>query len=221
MRVVAISDTHNRHRHVIIPECDLLIHAGDLSSQGHMWELKNFATWANNQPAKHIILIPGNHELGWEDNWQGGVDTLLEQCPRMNILNDSFIEIDGIKIWGSPVTPWFYRWAWNRARDPRLTHVHGPYIKDHWDLIPNDIDILITHGPPRGILDFVDEYRKDLGCSDLLNKVLEVKPQYHIFGHIHNGHGEKLQDGITFINAAICDDYNMPAHEPIKFIYGA
>lgn len=223
MKVCAISDTHNRHSKIVIPECDLLIHCGDATFQGTPSELKNFAEWLNEQEAGHIVIIPGNHERGWENNYEAGCDIIREACPAVHILNDNEVHIEGLTIWGSPVTPFFHSWAWNRARSERLEPWHGPYIKKHWDLIPENIDILVTHGPPYGILDevkYVDQFSYDppkfVGCEDLLTRVKEVKPRFHFFGHIHGGYGEHHADGTSFYNASTCDEMYAPVNKPIE-----
>jgi len=107
-------------------------------------------------------------------------------------LNDTGTTIEGLKIWGSPVQPEFFNWAFNRER--------GEDICKHWDLIPDDTDILITHGPAFGILDRVLE-GEYVGCSDLLKKIKQIKPKIHAFGHIHEAYGQCEEDGTTFINA--------------------
>lgn len=114
----------------------------------------------------------------------------------IHYLNDSMVEIDGIKIWGSPITPYFYGWAYNRNR--------GEEIKKHWDLIPDDINILVTHGPAYGIIDHSIE--GSVGCKDLLEKIEKITPQIHIFGHIHQ-HGKTIRKfqnkDVKFFNSAV------------------
>jgi Icc-related predicted phosphoesterase len=100
--------------------------------------------------------------------------------------------IDGTKFYGSPWQPWFYDWAFNLQRCPE--------IRSKWELIPEGIDILITHGPPYGIEDLTARGDK-AGCHDLLEVVEKIKPRVHIFGHIHEGYGINAIDGTTFINA--------------------
>ncbi len=214
---IFISDTHNKHKRVSVNECDILFHTGDFSFQGTNSELKNFAEWLDEQPADHIVMVPGNHEKLWEKNYEAGVAIIKKACPRVHILNDSGVTIGNQKIWGSPVTPYFFDWAWNRARVPELVGLHGAYIKDHWDLIPEDTTILLTHGPPYGILDEVKQFgiSKSVGCELLLDRVKQIKPDIHAFGHIHDGHGEKALDGTLYINASICDETYTPSNKPI------
>jgi len=212
LKVVGISDTHNRHKEITIPECDILIHCGDYSFKGYEGEIKRFYKWLNEQPAKHKMSIQGNHELGWESNPKECIKLAKSLCPDVHLLNDSSVEVEGIKIWGTPVTPWFCDWAYNRARnDAESLKYNIPLITEHYKYCPKDTDILVTHGPPYGILDELHYVNGDpkgqfVGCQDLLVLVEKVKPDLHFFGHIHCAHGEKHQNGTSFYNASICDE---------------
>jgi Icc-related predicted phosphoesterase len=211
LKIVAISDTHNAHDKVIIPPCDILIHAGDESYKGTEKEVRTFARWFEKQPAKHLIWIPGNHSLGVEANWPLSSNWVQEESFRTHILMNSDVTVEGIKIWGSPVTPWFHDWAWNVVR--------GERIKKYWDAIPDDTSIVVTHGPPYGILDIVRPgtlYEEHVGCEELLKAMLRVKPKYNIFGHIHEGYGEEHFAGIHFINASIMTEDYEPVNKPIE-----
>jgi Icc-related predicted phosphoesterase len=110
---------------------------------------------------------------------------------------DSGVTIEGIKFWGSPVTPFFHNWAFNRYENE---------IGPHWDLIPEGIDVLITHGPPHGILDKTIREGWSVGCKSLKAKVDQIKPQVHVFGHIHEEMGQVEIGGTTFINASVVDE---------------
>lgn len=216
MRIVLISDVHGKWNKVEIPECDLLISAGDYSFTGETHMVRDFHKWLNKQPAKHIISVQGNHEKAVEKNFSYFQDLAREQCPRVHFIDEGFVEVEGKNIWCSAITPWFHNWAWNRFPDE---------IIKHWDKIPNGIDILVTHGPPHGILDKVlkfngpkCEWEEDyVGCPQLLKKVLEIKPKLHVFGHIHQGYGEKIVGGIQFVNASLLDDQYQLVNKP--FIY--
>jgi len=231
MKIIALSDTHNRHDELTIPECDLLIHSGDWTNRGKMDEVEIFAKWLNKQTqCKNIIVIPGNHELYFEKYLPESRNWFTDNCPKAHLLIDELIEIDGIKIYGSPVTPFFCDWAWNRASGIVKGYVAGfkefypKPIKPHWDAIPKDINILITHGPPYGILDQTThingELRSDhLGCEELISRIKELDNlDLHIFGHIHSpGGNQRHQDGVSFYNAAICDEHYIPIN-PITII---
>lgn len=209
-----ISDTHNQHEKMTLDGGDMLIHAGDVSGQGSSREIMRFLTWFANQKYSHLILTPGNHDFGFEETWK----LYADECKRLNIhlLKDSGIELEGIKIWGSPFQPWFHDWAFNRHR--------GSNIKKHWDLIPEDTELLITHGPPYGIMDQTGYKLSDqesVGCQDLMDKVLKTQIKLHIFGHIHEGRGHQYKDGRLFVNASALDKhYQMVTEKPIRTVKG-
>ena len=205
MKVVAISDTHMRHHDVQLPEGDLLLHAGDITSCGILEEALDFLAWFTEQPHPNKILIAGNHDFVFERNRP----EILKLIPNnITYLENEGVEIDGIKIWGSPVQPTFYDWAFNVNR--------GAAIKKYWDLIPNDTDVLITHGPPYGILDRTVSY-KSVGCEELLIAVERVKPKVHLFGHIHEAHGNYNDGNTTFVNASILNEKYIYTNDPFTF----
>lgn len=203
MKIVCISDTHGKHKQIELPDGDILIHAGDISGRGEIWQVESFLQWFSAQPHPYKVFIAGNHDFLAEQN-----ATLFKELIPDNIiyLNDEGVEIAGIKIWGSPVSPWFYDWAFNRQR--------GEDIKRHWDLIPEDTDILITHGPVHGIRDLTFD-RQQVGCEELRKLIWEIHPRLHICGHIHEAYGTSKVDGITFINASILDLKYQVAHSPV------
>jgi predicted phosphodiesterase len=211
VKIVALSDTHNRHSNLTIPECDILVHAGDATAMGSERDVRNFAKWFNDQPATYKIFVPGNHELEFEKNLPASKLWFQELCPEGILLMDEGVCIEGLNIWGSPVTPWFRDWAFNRQR--------GLDIKAFWDAIPEETDILITHGPPLYIRDSLyrwsdKEFCGRVGCEELAKRVFELpKLKYHIFGHIHCSHGEEFRLGKHFYNVAICDDRNFPVND--------
>ena len=207
MKVIAISDTHNLHHQLSIPKGDLLIHAGDLSYKGSLEEIQDFLNWFAQQPHPHKIFIAGNHDFYLEDITPEKLSELIP--PNVHYLNDTLLEIEGITIWGSPVTPIPYkRWAFNRER--------GADIQQHWDLIPQHVDILIVHGPAQGIL---DKTLKDeqVGCQNLLKSIATKKPKFFIFGHIHEARGIHQHQGTTYINASSVDRYRTQVFPPISF----
>lgn len=119
----------------------------------------------------------------------------------------------GLKFWGSPIQPWFHDWAFNRWRGS-LTEGS---IKKHWDMIPDDTDVLITHGPPKGFGDRPFGREKPVGCDDLLAAVLRIKPKLHVFGHIHGGYGFDVFNGTIFLNASSVDEAYKPVNSPVVF----
>ncbi len=192
MKIIAISDTHGQHAALKLPPGDMLIHAGDVSGRGRPHEIENFIEWFAAQDFEHKIFIAGNHDFFFERFPQKDIQSLLR--PEVTYLNDSGITIEGIKIWGSPVQPWFYDWAFNRQR--------GADIDKHWQLIPEDTDILITHGPPQGILDKTAS-GEAVGCEMLIQHIERIKPKFSIFGHIHEAYGREEKAGTTFVNASV------------------
>lgn len=192
MKIIAISDTHGQHQKVKIPEGDLLIHAGDISEYGTENEVHDFLRWFAKQPCTYKVFIAGNHDLFFEQA-NAKKYKIFADLKAQNVfyLQNSGIELNGLKIWGSPVTPYFLGMAFNKQR--------GEEIKKTWNRIPMDTDILITHGPPFGILD------NGLGCEELLAKVIQRKPKLHVFGHIHNAYGTYQENNKKFINASLTD----------------
>jgi len=213
MKLVCISDTHNKHKYMPeIPDGDVLIFAGDMSMTGKKNDIKVFNDFLGTLPHKHKLVIAGNHD--WycykkESSTDGyyynkeNAQNLLTNC---TYLQDDSVTINGIKFYGSPWQPEFCNWAFNVER--------GSKIKEKWDLIPIDTDVLITHGPPHNILDEVP--RGELvGCEDLLDKVCAVRPKVHVFGHIHCAYGVKVFNETVFINASTCNEMYQPVNKPI------
>lgn len=209
MKIGCISDTHTYHKNLIdLENIDLLIHSGDIGLRGTMQEATNFIDWFNSLDVKYKIFIAGNHDFIFE---KYPSDFFREKLNSNTFyLNDDGITIEGIHIWGSPIQPWFNNWAFNRQR--------GDSIKKHWDLIPDSTNILITHGPPFGILDRTT--RGDhVGCEELLESVHKIKPKYHVFGHIHEAYGVSEKEHTTYINASVLNERYHLVHDPIIFDY--
>jgi len=194
LKVIAISDTHGYHDLLTLPSGDVLIHAGDVSSQGSKQEVQDFLQWFSDLNYEHKIFIAGNHDFFFE---RADSDMITSIIPDNVIyLNDSGISIGGLNIWGSPVTPWFFDWAFNRHR--------GADIKKHWKLIPQNTDILITHGPVYGVLDRTIHGQR-VGCEVLKDATEVIKPKVHICGHIHESYGQVQTMDTLYINASVLD----------------
>jgi Icc-related predicted phosphoesterase len=206
LKFITISDTHGKHSSLTLPSGDALIHAGDISMKGQFNEVKDFLDWFAVQKFKYKILIAGNHDFYFERESDEQIASLLPDS--ITYLKDSGTTVNGIKLWGSPVTPWFFDWAFNRHR--------GEPIKRHWDLIPNDTDILMTHGPVFRTLDRNRE-GQHVGCKELFSKVQEVKPKVHVCGHIHEAYGSADKAGIKFINASVLNERYELVNSPIFF----
>lgn len=209
MTIVTISDTHcNDLTKLNIPSGDLLIHAGDFTYRGTIAEVSK-AMKELEEVSKNFkfgaVIVAGNHD--WLFERDPAVARSLVP-PGVVYLNDQETEVDGLAIWGSPVQPEFCNWAFNKRR--------GQEINEHWLKIPAGVDIVVTHGPPFGILDQTPMTRGHIGCSDLADHLIKrVKPRLHVFGHIHEGHGEQTVGGIKFVNAALLDDYYNIIYNPI------
>ncbi len=190
MKIALISDTHGATPDV--PEGDLLIHAGDLSMRGLITELEATLAWLESLPHEYKVIIPGNHDFFVEEAPE--TFKLWAHHCGIDCLIDDGITINGTRIWGSPVSPWFHDWAFGPHR--------GAEICKHWDLIPNDTDILVTHGPPANILDRTIQ-GESVGCIDLMAAVQRVRPKVHVFGHIHEGYGRIAYPDTDFYNASL------------------
>jgi predicted phosphohydrolase len=205
MRIVCISDTHLAHERakIKVPDGNILIHAGDGTYEGSVREITDFSRWLSHFHHKHKILIAGNHDWLFEKD-PGLARAILS--PSITYLQDSAIQIRDLKIYGSPWQPEFLNWAFNLPRGHRL--------REKWNRIPRDTDILVTHGPPAGILDQTPD-GEHVGCKDLREVVERIKPKLHIFGHVHHGYGLKDLGGTKFVNASVCDEAYEPNHMPL------
>ena len=204
-RIVCLSDTHNCHEQIAVPDGDILIHAGDATIRGTIEEIVFFNEWFANLPHPHKILVAGNHDWLFETS-NHLARTLLDSS--IHYLQDSAVEIENLKIYGSPWQPRFFDWAFNLMR--------GTELAKKWKLIPNDIDVLITHGPPHGILDeVINKYStENTGCEELRQRVEAIRPKLHVFGHIHCCYGTAEKFNVTFVNASNCDENYMPENPP-------
>lgn len=179
MRILQISDTHNKHRQLTnLPAADVIAHCGDFTQQGTEEEVLDFLNWFIELPYQHKIFVTGNHDLCLWD-----AESIEELPENVHFLQDKVCEIEGIKFFG-------------------LAYNHSEA------LIPSGIDVLVTHEPPVMILD--ESSGVHWGNAPLRNKVFEIKPKYHLFGHAHDAYGVEKHDGIVFSNGALLDDkYNL------------
>ena len=214
MRITFISDTHTKHNQVIpdLPGGDLLIHAGDFMNSGYNpMEAIMFFKWfdeIDNYDFK--VFIAGNHDR-WMEGKPEEAKGILTGYKTIEYLQDDWMTIgdadphdpnvNTAKIYGSPWQPEFYDWAFNLPRQ-------GEDLREKWFWIPNDTDILVTHGPPFGHCDEAP-FGGHVGCELLRERVDELKPKIHVFGHIHAGYGYKFHNGTHFLNAAVLGErYN-------------
>lgn len=205
MKICIISDTHNKHKRLgNLPEADTIIHCGDFTSMGHSHEIFNFMQWYSKLPYKYKLIIAGNHDFLFETHRI----LALEKVPENVIyLEDSGIEIEGIKFWGSPVQLPYNDWAFNKPEHKLIPH---------WQAIPDDTDVLITHCPPHTIFDWSIYDNIHTGSPSLCFEVVErIKPKLHCFGHIHSGYGIKVIENTTFVNASNLDEDYMCVNNPV------
>lgn len=203
MKVVTISDTHGQHESLDLPDGDLLIHAGDCTGRGSRSESVAFMNWFAKQPHQHKVFIAGNHDWYFESKEFKNFDIPT----GIHYLNDSMVLIEGFNIWGSPVQPEFFDWAFNRKR--------GSEIREHWDLIPQETDILITHGPVYGIHDRTVQ-GDSCGCKDLKETIDRVTPRLFVCGHIHEAYGIHKTPSTTFVNASVLNHRYKMTNLPIE-----
>lgn len=214
MKIVCFSDTHQRHNRLAIPKCDVLIFSGDMCSGGELHQVSNFARWLakNSDNFDKVIIVAGNHDLCFENMKLAAISELTHHlADKLVYLQDSEYVYKGIKFYGSPWQPRFFNWAFNLNRGVQLESV--------WELIPEDTNVLITHGPPHGIGDKVSNTH--VGCFDLLKRVSKLSNLFlHVYGHIHEGNGHYISEAVpnvNFCNASICDAQYYPTNLGYEF----
>jgi Icc-related predicted phosphoesterase len=225
MRIVAISDTHTKEREALIPDGDVIVHAGDFTYRGRKDEVVDFLDWFLDLPHKHKVLIAGNHDVTLDPYIRGSRQSFFEEnddshwihryffdrirkSKNVHYLDNSGVTIEGLNFWGSAATPKFgYGWAFNYDR--------GPAIDAIWEKIPENTDILITHGPPFGVLDSV-KYGSTIGvgCSNLSGRISERNIKAHFFGHIHESYGHSEVHGVHYFNCCFLDDEYYASNTP-------
>jgi len=211
-RIVLASDTHMLHDKVDWPEGDILVHAGDITSYGTSGELNRLVEWVQQKASyQKVVMVAGNHDHAFTGDNQRARKTILKSR-KITYLEDSGCEIDGrIKFYGSPWTfnNLYKECEWAFGQRSEL----GLYSK--WKMIPDDIDVLVTHSPPSSVLDKTYS-EENVGSRSLLTEVTgRVKPKVHLFGHVHEAYGTVQMDGITFVNASLCSLNNVLMNEPV------
>jgi Icc-related predicted phosphoesterase len=201
LRIVCLSDIHSKFDGLVVPDGDLLVVAGDLTGRGTPRELMQFNSWLYTLPHRHKVVIAGNHDFALERD-----PAARELLTAATYLQDRLVQIEGLRIYGSPWQPRFFDWAFNLDR--------GPAIRAKWDRIPAGLDLLVTHGPPHGVLDRTLR-GQEVGCEELRLAVQRVRPRLHVFGHIHPGYGQLEQDGVHYVNASTCTQAYQPTNPPI------
>lgn len=218
MKIVAMSDTHTRTR-FNVPDGDILIHSGDATFRGDYDEIWDFAKWYSEFPHKYKIFVAGNHDWGFQKKPE--IFHPMMKDNGIIYLQDDLVEIEGLKIYGSPWQPEFCSWAFNLSRyEGELTR--------KWAQIPDDTHILVTHGPPKGILDRTAEHSyltptgeaysapEHVGCWDLRERIRSLKKlKLHVMGHIHHSYGKEIVDGVVFANSSVCNERYEAVNPPI------
>ena len=208
MKTWFISDTHMQHYSLVVPkDIDCVIHAGDSTNSYELFknqlEFENFINWFSNLPIKNKILIAGNHDAWATKKYN------KDKVKNLGIhyLEHEYLELNGKLIFGSPYTPIFGNWYFmvNRSK-----------LFNYWEVLKENIDVLITHSPPKGILDLSHNKNHELeycGDKSLFNTILKITPKFHVFGHIHDSENcynsgyTKLSNHLTtFINASCVTD---------------
>lgn len=208
IRLVLISDTHGKHDQLsedLLKLDDgtttIILHAGDISSTGAYIQINRFLDWYAGLPFKHKIFIAGNHDFGFE-NMSDIQDSYKEK--GVIYLMDNSVEVEGLKIYGSPWQPRFYDWAFNVDRDK---------IAEKWAIMPEGMDIIMTHGPVHGILDHTPRNEK-VGCEALFKRIIQLKPKIFVNGHIHYARGVKSFNDTLFVNASVLDESYTYTNKP-------
>lgn len=215
MKIVALSDTHNLHDQIDVPKADVLVHAGDATGRGDLREVAAVGEWLRglltSGTVDHAVFVAGNHDFLFEH--QPHIGRAIIEGAGAYYLQDEEVVIDGVKFYGAPWQPRFYDWAFNLDR--------GSPLRQVWEKIPEDTDVLITHGPPYGILDRTLGYRENppenVGCEDLMRRIEVVKPKYHVFGHIHCNYGIETNGETVFVNASNCNERYRAVNKPLVF----
>ena len=192
MTILHLSDTHGVHRELgLLPEADVIVHTGDFTWAGTEGEALDFMDWFCGLPYRHKVFIAGNHDGCL---YGGNIEGLPDDC---HYLCGSGVTIDGVRFWGVPLF---------------IEDVHSKQYAAMLDAVPYDTDVLLTHQPPRGILDMSkdDHY----GSQSILQTIQYVMPKVHLFGHVHDAYGMTKMRGTLFSNAAVVDDGYALTHVP-------
>jgi Icc-related predicted phosphoesterase len=209
IRIVATSDTHGLHRTIEVPEGDVFVHAGDITMNGEVDVLADFARWLAALPHEHKIVVPGNHDKSLDigqTKYDGAAARLFDVANVHYLVDASrVLEVRGekFKVYGAPWVPNLPGWAfWDRGYD-KFEHA------------PRDVDLLVTHGPPLGIRD--DDVMDTHFGSPHIVRYLNRSPMLkaHIFGHVHEGYGMHKRGEILFANACACNRSYEPVNPPL------
>jgi predicted MPP superfamily phosphohydrolase len=209
LRLICLSDTHGRHDDLEVPEGDVLLHAGDFSKRGGEREIADFGRFLARQPHRHKIVVAGNHDF----LCQRQPERARELLGDVLYLDGESATVAGLRVFGSPWQPWFHDWAFNLPR--------GPALAAHWATAPPELDLLLTHTPPAGVLDRT-RHGEHVGCADLAAALSRLAPKLHVFGHIHEDRGlQRLPHGGLAVNACNCDLAYRAVHPAVVIDWSA
>lgn len=206
MIIVALSDSHGNHNSVGLPEGEIVIHCGDFTRRSNYQEILDFIQWFSDLQFNYKILVAGNHDRFIQKRKVEFYEILKNR--NIIYLENQAIQIAGFNFFGSPYTR-------NYGGIGAFTYSDDYEARQIWNLIPENTDVLITHGPPEGHRDYSKTENKNTGCPVLRTRVLLVKPRYHIFGHIHESYGTEEVGGIFFINASLVNGAEEPVNKPV------
>lgn len=192
MKICSIADPHV-NTGITTPDADILTVSGDLTMDGSIKQLVKFRKWLDRQPQKHKIVIAGNHDFCLQDQNRQEAETVLGGNGVI-YLKDESVVVEGLRFYGSPWQPWFHDWAFNLHR--------GVEIADKWKLIPQNVDVLLVHGPPFGYGDMTLRGER-VGCIDLMAAIDKKRPRVTCFGHIHEDTGTWDYKGLKLINCSV------------------
>lgn len=213
MDITFLSDTHSSHKAIPehwLPGGDVICHIGDFSIRGYIEEGLEFLNWLESlDQYKYKIFVGGNHDICLDDNHYEQAKQRERYVKKMQkpefafkdhipdnviYLENEATTIEGVKFWGSPITSPKAWLAFNWGEELRA---------ETWKTIPQDVDVLLTHSPPHGILDTVNSAAKNIGCPFLTDRTFDIKPKIHAFGHVHERHGAEKRNDILFLNCSI------------------
>lgn len=202
MRLVIFSDTHNQHASVPIPDGDVLVFCGDACAYGTAQDFMAFAEWFGSYPHALKLYVAGNHDLIVESSRDACAGILHAKANAVYLEDSGIVLPNGMNCWGSPWTPRSLNWAFQQ--DP------GPELRAIWQKVPNNTNVLITHGPSYGLLDLYNS-TENIGDPQLRNRIEELRElKVHAHGHVHEGYGTALHTNVAgaqvlCVNAALVD----------------
>lgn len=222
MKACHLSDTHDVYQDLsmlVEADTEIVFITGDLTYKGSNHELKVLLQQLRKLKAKvpHVVVIPGNHEVGCQKR-----ERLWKYCFKrigVHFLVHESITIEGINIFGTPWTPWFFGWAYQYYNPSYASQTVGEYLatgQEVWAAVPENTHVILSHGPPANVLDGCRNGH--VGCPDLAARIRELpNVKYSLFGHVHEGYGTETIDGVLYSNASIMTGKYKFLNKPIYF----